>query len=74
MSGARHEIILVHPDHRKHVLLSLGFRVPEYGAEQFARLLGVNVIPASVLYGRRAAPANPATPAEASLVLQPKAA
>lgn len=53
LSGARHEIILVHPDPRKNVLLNLSHRAPERGADQFAQLFGVKVIPASVLYSRR---------------------
>ena len=61
LSGARHEIILVHPDHRKHVLLNLGSRTPEIGADQFARLLGMQVLPASVLYDRRTEPSQVAS-------------
>ena len=53
LSGARHEIILVHSDRSKDVLLNLSARAPEQGAEQFARLLGLNVVHASVLYSRR---------------------
>ena len=53
LSGPRHEIILVHPDHRKDVLLNLSARAPEHGADQFASLLRLDVIHAGVLYGRR---------------------
>ena len=64
LSGPRHEIILVHPDRNKDILLNLSARPPQHGAEQFASLLDLDVIHASVLYGRRAA----------GLVMQPAAA
>lgn len=53
LSGPRHEIILVHPDRSKDVLLQLGNRAPEPGADHFARLLGLPEVHAKELYGRR---------------------
>ena len=62
LSGPRHEIILVHRDRGKDVLLNLSARSPEQGAEQFARWLGLDVIHASVLYGRRSKAGAPLEP------------
>ena len=73
LSGPRHEIILVHPDRNKDVLLNLSPRSPEQGAEQFARVLGLDVIHAGVLYGRRRIAAARRSPQD-SLGLSPAAA
>jgi hypothetical protein len=54
LSGARHEIILVHPSRDKDVLLAISARPPAQGVDHYAGLLGIGVVPASVLYGRRA--------------------
>jgi hypothetical protein len=53
LSGPRHEIILVHPDRARDVLLQLGNRAPEPGADHFAKLLGLPEVHAKELYGRR---------------------
>ena len=59
LSGPRHEIILVHPDRSKDVLLQLASRAPQPGADHYAAMLGVPEIHAKELYGRRRrAPAN----------------
>lgn len=57
LSGPRHEIILVHPDRSKDVLLQLGSRPPELGADHYAKLLGLPEVHAKELYGRRKIPA-----------------
>lgn len=53
LSGARHEIILVHPDRRKSVLIALSDRMSEQDVERVARVLGVEQVPAGAIYSRR---------------------
>ncbi len=53
LSGARHEIILVHSDRAGDLLLALDDRAPQQGAEHYARLLGLPVLPAKTYYVRR---------------------
>lgn len=53
VSGPRHEIILVHPEPGKDVLLALSSRPPADGPDHYARLLGLQVIAPRELYGRR---------------------
>lgn len=60
LSGARHEIILVHPEPAKDVLLNLGTRHPKDGADHYAQLLGLAEIQPRLLYQRhRAMPMKP---------------
>ena len=70
LSGARHEIILVHPDPAKDVLLNLGSRHPQDGADHFAYLLGMSELQPRTLYQRR----RTAAPAAAKPPLQAQAA
>ncbi len=58
LSGARHEIILVHPDPAKDVLLNLGSRHPKEGADHFAYMLGMAEVQPRTLYQRRRVPAQ----------------
>lgn len=58
LSGSRHEIILMHPDRSKDLLLHLDTRAPQQGADHYARLLGLNEVHAKALYERRV-PASP---------------
>lgn len=53
LSGARHEIILVHPEPGKDILLHLANRHPQEGAEHFAGLLGLGEMQPKELYSRR---------------------
>ncbi len=67
LSGARHEIILVHPEPSKDVLLHVAHGHPQEGADHYARLLGLPELQPRELYNRRRrAPAPlPAAPISA---------
>lgn len=61
LSGPRHEIILVHPERAKDVLLHVAHRHPQEGAEHYARLLGLPELQPRELYNRhRRAPVSAA--------------
>ena len=53
LSGPRHEIILVHRDPAKDVLLQLDSRHPQEGADHYARLLSLPEMQPRELYNRR---------------------
>lgn len=53
LSGARHEIILVHPQPGKDILLHLANRHPQEGADYYAGLLGLAEMQPKELYARR---------------------
>ncbi len=53
LSGARHELILVHADSSKDILLQIASRPADLTLEGFGRMIGVPEIPARELYGRR---------------------
>ena len=50
LSGTRHELILVHPDREKSVLLSLAAKVAQAEVDRVAALLGHKEISPGVLY------------------------
>jgi hypothetical protein len=50
LSGTRHELILVHPNREKSVLLSLSDRMSQSEVDRVAALLGHKEIPAGELY------------------------
>jgi hypothetical protein len=50
LSGNRHELILVHPDPRRSVLLAVGDRFSSAEIEHICALLGCQEIPARSLY------------------------
>jgi hypothetical protein len=50
VSGTRHELILVHPEREKSVLLSLADKMPQSEVDRVARLLGHKIIPPSEIY------------------------
>jgi hypothetical protein len=50
LSGTRHELILVHPERAKSVLVSIADTLPESELQRVAALLGQKVIPSSELY------------------------
>jgi hypothetical protein len=54
LSGTRHELILVHPDREKSVLLSLADKMSQSEVDRVAALLGHEEIPPSALYRFRA--------------------
>jgi hypothetical protein len=56
LSGTRHELILVHPERDKSVLLSLADSMSQREVERVAQLLGQKEIPSSELYRFRAPP------------------
>lgn len=64
LSGPRHEIILVHPEPTKDLLLHLASRPPQEGAEHFAGLLGLAELQPKVLYSRHRTPAVAPRPIE----------
>jgi hypothetical protein len=53
LSGPRHEIILVHPEPNRDVLLNLAARHPQEGATYYAELLGLQEVQPRTLYQRR---------------------
>lgn len=62
LSGPRHEIILVHPEPNRDVLLNLAPRHPQEGAAYYADLLGLQEVQPRTLYQRRRpAPTPPST-------------
>lgn len=67
LSGPRHEIILVHTEPAKDVLLSLGHRHPQEGAAYYADLLGVGEVQPRTLYQRRRAAPDRSTPPQTPL-------
>jgi hypothetical protein len=50
LSSMRHELILVHPEREKSLLLSLAPRMVQSDVDRVAALLGCKEIPASALY------------------------
>jgi hypothetical protein len=63
LSGWRHELILVHPDRSKRLLLCASDAIPHSTIERAAKLLGVAQIPAAALFQsgtRERAPSAPA--------------
>jgi hypothetical protein len=53
LSGPRHEIVLLHTEPGKDVLLHLASRHPQEDADHFARLLGLAELQPRELYNRR---------------------
>jgi hypothetical protein len=71
LSGARHELLLVHPQRERHVLLLAADSISEGDVARVGHLLRLPVLPAErVLLPRRAASVRPAT---APLVAEPLA-
>lgn len=65
-SGPRHELILVHPNRRRSILVALADRMTDTEVSISAARLGVGVVPATALYGRKLlAPSSAATPDKA---------
>lgn len=59
LSGSRHELILVHPDRARSVLLMVSEHISEADLQRFASLLGLPQIPARQARGaQRPAPAQ----------------
>jgi hypothetical protein len=54
LSGTRHELILVHPDRDRSVLLSLAAKVPQAEVDRVCALLGHKEVSPGVLYRFRA--------------------
>jgi hypothetical protein len=50
LSGTRHELILVHPEREKSVLLSLAAKMAQTEVDRVATLVCHKEIPASALY------------------------
>ncbi len=58
LSGPRHEIVLVHPDPAKDVLLHVASRHPKEDAVYYADLLGLGQLQPRTLYTRHRTAAN----------------
>ena len=56
LSGTRHELVLVHPDQERSVLLMVSEHIPASDIARFSRLLGLPEISAKALYGRQRVP------------------
>jgi len=52
LSGTRHELVLVHAERRKSILVAMGPRIGKDEVSRVAGILGVREIPASELYRR----------------------
>jgi hypothetical protein len=52
LSGSRHELVLVHPDPSKHVLLGLAQAMPQQHIDRVVILLGLLEIPARSIRGK----------------------
>ena len=50
LSGTRHELILVHPDRAKSVLLLVAEHITDAEVQRMSRLVGRPTVPAGVLY------------------------
>lgn len=49
-AGPRHELVLVHPDPRRHVVVASAERLTRADLERVARQLGLDEVPAAALY------------------------
>lgn len=54
LSGLRHELILVHADPAKNVLIAVADRIPQSSLERAKSLLGLPEVPARALYDKPA--------------------
>jgi|LNFM01.1.fsa_nt_gb hypothetical protein len=68
LSGPRHEIILVHPEPSKDVLLAVAHRHPQEGADHYARLLGLPELQPRELYNRHRRAPEPVAPTSAAVI------
>ncbi len=59
LSGSRHELMLLHPERSRSVLLAACDHISETEVREAATLLQLPVVPASVLYRRRGSAALP---------------
>lgn len=62
LSGSRHEMVLVHPDKRRSILLDFGPAVREADLAAMADRLGMPVVPAKALYRAASIPTAFRTP------------
>jgi hypothetical protein len=60
LSVLRHELILVHPDPARNVLIAIADRIPQSTIDRAKTLLGLPEVPARSLYGRAPAAMAPA--------------
>ncbi|MGQ0456156.1 MAG: hypothetical protein ACT4OU_03735 [Hyphomicrobium sp.] len=69
LSGLRHELVLVHPERGRSILLTVAEQISEREAEAMARLLRLPRVAADKLYGAPpvAAPSQAAAPQAAEL-------
>jgi hypothetical protein len=51
LSGIRHEIMLVHPECARSVMLEIGDRIEQARIDEVSGLLGLRQVPAHALYG-----------------------
>ncbi len=74
LSGPRHEIILVHPDPSKDILLHLAPRHPKEDAVHYADLLGLGQLQPRTLYDRHRLHPNGGQDVERTVQIQARAA
>lgn len=55
LSGLRHELVLVHADPAKNILLAVADRIPQTKLDRAKQLLGLPEVPARALYDKPAA-------------------
>jgi hypothetical protein len=67
LSGAQHELVLVHQERSKSVVLHISDRIAQPQIDAVAALLKVSEVPARSLYERRGRPQNQALLAEDQL-------
>lgn len=61
LSRTRHELVLVHPDRSKSLLVLMADTISQEETEAFARRFGVPLLPAGVLFRRKPAQSRPLT-------------
>lgn len=66
-SITRHELVLVNPDSRRHVLLMIADRISKAEVEAVAARLGIPEVSPRLLYGRHTPISRPATPSTARI-------
>jgi hypothetical protein len=71
LSGARHELVLVHADPAHNVLIGLAPSMPQQHIDRVAILLGLLEIPASALAAKRVQQARAAYHVDAELTPVP---
>lgn len=72
LSGSRHELVLVHADRSKSLLVGMASTINQQESDDFARRLGLKQLPAGALFRKKSTPA--ASALNVSDMLKPQAA